>query len=659
MKKEVILLLSAMVLILAGAVLISAENVCCEKTNSGAWCSFTDESQCDSGFRASETACESTNYCQWGTCIDEEDGTCSPPNVPKTVCENNGGTWDVRNKDEIDQCRAGCCLVGNSPQYTTSVQCGNLATSHIVQTRFMPEINDEAECLALEGLDERGACVAPDRSCTMETKSDCNEGFEFHEGVLCTAPGLSNNEKTTNTECGEDGKVYYVDNYDQRANVYDATRWADDEDYWTYIGDPECSVTGPDGSCGDCSLTESSTTCSEFKAGQQGMPSSVPKVGNIGSSGYVCRELKCYYDTNDDGNIGEDEVYNHDESWCAQAPGIPIIDVNEYGLISDTERASVFDVNQYNLPGSEYYRLLCSGGEVIVDECKPYRNEVCKQTKLTEGSITKRVSSCKFNRWDGCVNITNRDDCLSDEVDCTWIEGYRFDKKILSRTNGEIRQNQQGSCVPLYAPGLTADETNEAYCKMGAVVEGAFYESGLFKDRDKFEDIDAEVVSRYCVDGCYSIPGYAEGLNLEQAKAFYEGGNLPNGNINDYNLSLRKGQYCLDYSVLGNYPDEFPELDDRAVDALNLVGNNVNCGIADSDRRIAPLFYTNEQWINSITTRARALGDCGFKVNVNNQSGDVTMEVISAIFQKLKQDGTVKSGGGTKVIYQGNLNAEY
>ena len=57
------------------------QKVCCEKTNSGGWCVFTEQSNCDSDYRISATSCESTSYCKQGCCFDSDEGMEPSPQL--------------------------------------------------------------------------------------------------------------------------------------------------------------------------------------------------------------------------------------------------------------------------------------------------------------------------------------------------------------------------------------------------------------------------------------------------------------------------------------------------------------------------------------------------------------------------------------------------
>ena len=74
------------------------------------------------------------------------------------------------------------------------------------------------------------------------------------------------------------------------------------------------------------------------------------------------------------------------------------------------------------------------------------------------------------------------------------------------------------------------------------------------------------------------------------------------------------------------------------------------------------LYWSNKQWIGNLTNRALSLGDCGYKQGVSGQYSAPETEMITAIFQKLKQNGDVKKNVSVEQIIwngkgyiQGNL----
>jgi hypothetical protein len=645
MKKSGLFIFAILLLALLGFVV--AQDVCCERTTDldlgapgiqGGRCQYVDESFCEAGSRASPTSCSQTTYCQLGTCINENTGSCTS-NTPNLVCIEDGGSWDGRDQDDIPSCQNGCCIIGEDVSFITEAECSSKATDFGIDINFRANIRDEGSCLTLSTPNEDGACVTEEtRDCEITSKEDCSE--RFYKGLLCTAQGISDCAKSENTECGSDHKVYFLDTCDNKANVYDENMFSrgDDwtqemQDYWTNIQEPKCvHLGGADESCGSCNYRAGST-CVEYQKNEKGMPSNAPEFGDN-----VCRELACYYDTNGDG---KKEKYDHGESWCAESEGtyfhIPGVIDQDFRTDTDIENET-----KYNLPGSQYYLLSCWDGEVIPTECDGgYREKICKEREVVEGYTS---ATCDINDWRSCLDIVNEGDCEAIGKDCKWIYGYRFDATIVEN------ETEQGSCVPLFTPGFefwNPESGDEAFCEIGAVADITFYETWWGYNRDTFEEEPTDIAAHRCLWGCYAIPDYGIELTLEEAEDFYEGGSLPNS-VGSYHLSTRVGQYCGPTQLTSwIFGEKTPE---RAVGKV--VGNSVSCSSND-ERRIKPLFYTHAQWLTLIRSRARSLGDCGVKANSIGEIGQPGSELITAIFDKLNQDGSIKTEGASQTIYVG------
>jgi len=94
-----IFLLVAIVLIFAVSKVSAQNDVCCQQLKTGEICQNAPISQCGEGSTA-PTSCDQTSYCQVGTCINTNAGTCMP-NTPKSACETKGNSWSPKSKDEI------------------------------------------------------------------------------------------------------------------------------------------------------------------------------------------------------------------------------------------------------------------------------------------------------------------------------------------------------------------------------------------------------------------------------------------------------------------------------------------------------------------------------------------------------------------------------
>ncbi|MGM5482447.1 MAG: hypothetical protein ACQESF_03215 [Nanobdellota archaeon] len=121
---------------------------------------------------------------------------------------------------------------------------------------------------------------------------------------------------------------------------------------------------------------------------------------------------------------GENIIFKkHGESWC------------DYdGIVG----------NGKDLVGSRHYMYYCVDGDVYVEECRDYREELCSQTFVKSGNETLTKAMCRVNRWESCNSC--------DSADCCQNEGYR----------DCYWNNQTKECVPEVPPGFRFWEGNGA-----------------------------------------------------------------------------------------------------------------------------------------------------------------------------------------------------
>ena len=471
--KKLFILFIAIVFLIS---LISAQgSVCCEKTivkedgSGGAWCQNDKEENCDTETncgtennpetcKVTPTSCDATSYCRPGCCYDSDEGNCLK-NTPKKVCEENeGGVWSEVSDCSIPQCELGCCLIGDQAAFVTKTRCKKLSSLYGLSISFRLDLSSELQCITSVRTKKMGACVFEkdfERTCLMITQGDCLdmqiEGTEteFYEGVLCSNPELNTNcGKSKKTTCVE-GKdeVYYLDSCGNVANIYDSTKY-EDMSYWARIIEIDSLVCGyresnaDSATCGNCDYFYGST-CKKAQVGEN------PVYGD-----YICRDLGCTW---------EGKEYLHGETWCAESDGVSKIMYNEFPEdIMET-------ITKENLPGSRYFRLLCYNGEVIIEPCADYRQEICVEdyAEIGEGEIF-RYASCRANRWADCLSQESEKDCNNTDMrDCTWLESYSM-------------------CVPLYSPGfdknVDADTCSIASTKCVTGYERKKY--SIFQSRD-------------------------------------------------------------------------------------------------------------------------------------------------------------------------------
>jgi hypothetical protein len=716
MKKNLVLTIFGIILLVVTSFVVSA--ACCERLpNQGLWCQASDSvDECDQeyGFRSDLETCDTFVKCH-GTCVNENTGQCS--SAPELECREAGGTWYQESEDQILSCQSGCCTAGEYAYFVNRVECKDLATTFGIDTDFREDLTTVEECSALITATALGACVVSSEFqdvCIITTNTDCVstnaeilaenlEGaailsgleIDFYSGLLCTAPDLSDCAKSDMTEC-KDNKVYYKDTCGNFANIYDSTQY-ESADYWTYMKDyyePNmCDVTR-DGSasCGNCDTTEN-TVCRNQRDASEGNPE---------QGDYVCGDLSCTY---------EGVNYQHGESWCAGTNGALaryIVDetgVTDKGLnhrvlkdaftgdFTEETIELLKDQDTYNPPGSRYFKLVCSFGEVLIEECKDYRNSVCTEF-LQENENAPNQAVCTLNKWRTCFELVTKDQCNDALEMCKWIPGYRWDFQIVPEAD---RSQQQGSCVPLVSPGFdfwNPGSQGMYLCEMGTVQEHTLYEVHWTVTRDTFHEKEKSELANRCYDKCYAIPGYGKDFDLKPGEEkmypeeiectseeddgwlgeqdcygissecstydylteFYDESEchlFQSGNLEGIHLSDRKGQYCHKADDENYFSTG--EIAGSAYDCTNFWGSESH----DEEReRDYPIYLTHNEWLNGITERTRSVGDCGYKPNLQGVYTTDDTEIITAVYQMLDQDLSVKGENITaeQIIYKAKVD---
>ena len=634
MNKKYFAIIFACFFLALAIVSATANKVCCEKTTDGKICQNVQASDCSGN--AAQTSCDQTSFCQLGTCVNSSNGECSS-NVPKEACKTDGGVWHKEQIDDVPVCKRGCCQAGDQVAFVSNAVCKNLATDYGVDIKFRSDITDEATCLKTAGSEKKSACVfisENSKRCTLETKTDCqNKKGSFYKGVLCTADGLSDCAPTNKKTC-HGNNVYFLDSCGNLANVYEKSMapgkgglsTSTQRAYWTKIQKPTCELKNKK-DCGNCDYIYG-TSCR--------------KDGDD----YSCKDLSCKYDINGDGKIDNGEILANGESICANAKGVPVVKVDPSTMeYKNGIRKKIEDgYNKYDLPGSRYYKLTCWEGEMITEPCADYRNEICKEgtietnNKMANGKNEFRIAQCRANTWRECFNITDNNTCENDYLDCKWIPGNRFDGKIVSE---DLRGTEQGSCVPLYAPGFdfwNANSSGSQVCALGSTSNVVSYESSWASHRGDIRDSRSKSI-KYCFNGCFAIPGYGgDHTKDDLIKMFMGEDNL------DSSVTKRAGYYCLS----GDGKEETGGIHADKVHCNRL---STITKFSKGENKPLPLFMSNKDWLESITKRAKSLGDCGYKKSSMGKEGISTPEIITRLFQFLHQDETVKKSDSLKTTY--------
>lgn len=400
--------------------------VCAEKTLSGFWCLDVPEDQADSRYRIAPTSCESTSYCKPGTCVNTLEGLCMS-NTAQKVCEDSeatggiaAGVWYDQEPSELNQCKLGCCLIGDQASFTTQARCNQLSSVYRLESNYRTDISTETACIASASPRVKGACVFEEefqRTCRFTTKEECQnlessgkQNVEFNAGLLCSATELSTNCGPSRKTALIDGRdeVFFVDTCGNPANIYDADL-QNNPNYWNEIVPKSlsCGAGSPNGNagsrqCGNCDYFLGSTG-KRYDRARDGAQS--PNFGD-----YLCADLSC-------GNV-DNSQRDHGESWCVN---------------------SASSTNLNNAPGSRYFRKICYNAEVTIEPCADFRQEVCIEDSIGEFS----TAACRVNKWQDCVAQDNQKDCTNiDRRDCVWAGGAG---------EGEIGNSR---CLPTNYPGF-------------------------------------------------------------------------------------------------------------------------------------------------------------------------------------------------------------
>jgi hypothetical protein len=430
---------------------------CCAEAKDGSVCqemNLLDKALCKNDLLS--TSCDTVSDCQIGCCYDANEGACSL-NSPKKKCLANGGNWTNDAKCNIQECSLGCCILGDQASITTTRECTKISRDLNLQKNFQ-SLDSDGTCNSRIGLEKRGACVSPssdfssENECKFTTKGQCSGNF--YEGFLCTAAELKTSCKPAkNTTC-VDGKdqVYYLDTCGNIANVYDASKF-NDLIYWTKIILPtdSCSSAGKD--CGNCDYTMGSR-CYAVREGRD----SKPTYGNN-----ICRNLNCA------------NGKKHGESWC----------------VSDYANLNVFGVSPI---GSRFFKASCIEGEISIEPCADFNNEICIQNTLTGDSGGVSEAQCIINNWRSCISANEKEsydeikqECDKYPNDCIMFADIPGNEKISDTETGlpgfkeGVENEDQGRagdvgedmnkviahCVPKYNPGMVFWSTNQNNSELG------------------------------------------------------------------------------------------------------------------------------------------------------------------------------------------------
>lgn len=264
------------------------------------------------------------------------------PNAPRKLCEEAGGAWQDSPSCNLQACRRGCCVIGSQTVFMTETECQDIYSGD-----FRAEVNTEPECIALSYFLEEGACVYEQgglNNCRFLTQQSCNQIIDstFNLGVFCS-------DESLDTVCESQDHKECVPGKDE---VY----WFD--------------------SCGNREGIVEDMACDRFHG-------STCAYDNSGEA--YCRDMDCHnIPTNING--GKNERING-ESWC----------------VYET-RGSVSDGKE--IPGTSHYRYVCLDGDIIKENCRTARSEICTESDIeTQDGRTFARANCEANLAFNCIQL--------------------------------------------------------------------------------------------------------------------------------------------------------------------------------------------------------------------------------------------------------------
>jgi len=445
----------------------ASTNVCCEQTTSNLGginaCIYTDIGNCVPDKQKEQVACEQTNYCTLGTCV--VNGQCSS-NVYKQQCISDGGIWKQGAKEEVEECKTGCCNLPTGAKLISRAGCALLAEGDVkLQEVFDASINDEKTCLEKSLGTEEGCCVSTNE-CTFGSRKSCNEkAGEFNYNKICSWPdlGCSVTPKYTTGCLPNKDEVYWFDSAGNIENIYGAVYNQDGErvkketmNNVSLSIDKKFDITN--GNCDFAKGSKCTTASADFL---RAIKSS--NIENKEKVKHMCTPLFCPTTTKFDRSPWTGVLRENGESWCIYEG------MTGKGL---------------DLVGSEQYRATCFNGKETIELVGDARNKICIAGKMQVGSKLIDSAGPRENQYKQCVKANlvdttscdvewadmdlnckaecefaeNREECCKKQVcreqacktanDCLWLDETDVGNPIETGDNAGFK-----ACVPAVPPG--------------------------------------------------------------------------------------------------------------------------------------------------------------------------------------------------------------
>jgi len=320
----------------------------------------------------------------------------------------NGSTWDPDANCDIQQCKKGCCIIGNEAFFVTPVRCkAETSLFPNVTMTFDESIVTEQGCIAKSRAEDEGCCVSG-TECKFSKRGSCQTastvqtgnqtGDGFYPGMLCSNDKLKCDcAKQQNTGCVAGlEEVYWFDSCGNKENIFSSDKVLSYNNGYVLPASQTCKLkSANDPNCGNCDYS-TGTLCGAS-------PSNV----NMNFGDYTCRDVSCKSTYKDSVSSNAGTPKKNGESWCI------------YDTLPGLARDAV---------GSRHFRHICVNGEEFIEPCRDYREEICIQGVMGNEPASTSFESfgvkgnyveaaCRDNRWEDCFACNSQTACGGDCAD--------------------------------------------------------------------------------------------------------------------------------------------------------------------------------------------------------------------------------------------------
>ncbi len=350
----------------------AADKRCCEKTNTGEYCLYTDASKCDLNIRSDNaaTSCDQTSYCQLGCCQNQVEGNCYK-NTPLAKCNAMAGKFtpdaDCGNSD----CRNGCCIIAGACSYVNEKKCDYLLKDFPDLTKDFRDAASEKECADICRSGDEGCCQRSD-ACLFTTRGLCSaDSGQFNHNKFCSDISICNCDRHYTKGCYDDD-VYWFDSCGNR----------EDKDQ-------------------DC----------DYAAGT--------KCGKNINDEFVCKSVNCDSTYKDEKNVHDADMGSlrkNGESWCVYESG-----TGDYIDRIGTRHFKHMCVNGEEIvePCRDFREEVCIQGKL-----KDYSESQCVKNEIYDSPVKSNISTVPvgFKFWE------DRGNCESADQSCqvVYVKSSKF-----------------------------------------------------------------------------------------------------------------------------------------------------------------------------------------------------------------------------------------